>query len=74
MERSLMVRMLVSRLLVSTLKHVVPIRRLVAIEKGGAPTRAAARRLPPQARIIELAHLAYRLKLVGSNDNCSIAA
>ena len=65
-----MVRMLVWRLLISTLKHVVPIRRLVAIAGSGTPARAAAARFPPQARIFELARLACRPRLIRSQDNC----
>jgi hypothetical protein len=69
-ERGLMLRMLVWRLLVSTLKHVVPIRRLVTIAGGATPARAAAGGFPPQARIIELARLACRPRLIRSRDNC----
>ena len=69
-ERGLMVRMVGWRLLVSTLKHVVPLRRLVAIAGGGTPAGARAGRLPAQARIVELARLACRPRLLGSNENC----
>jgi hypothetical protein len=65
-----MARMVAWRLLVSTLKHIIPLTRLVAIAGGGTPVGAAAGRLPPQARILELARLACRPRLFGSNDNC----
>lgn len=66
-ERGLVVRMLVWRLIVSTLKHIVPIRRLVAIAGSRSPRRAA---LPTRERIIELARLACRPRLNGPRDNC----
>lgn len=65
-ERRLIGRMLVWRLIVATLKHVVPIRRLVALA-GGRRKRAD---LPSQERIVELARLACHPRLVRSRDNC----
>jgi hypothetical protein len=69
-ERGLVVRMLMWRLLVSTLKHVVPIRRLVTIASGSKPGVAAAGTLPSPNRIVELARLACRPRLIRSQDNC----
>ena len=67
-ERRLIVRMVFWRMLVTTLKHAVPIRRVVALA-GNAP-RGSAPGLPPQERIVELAALVCRPRLLRTSDNC----
>lgn len=64
-----MVRMVVWRLLVTTLKHGLGITRLVAFA-GGVPAGSAAGWLPERERIVELAALVCRPRLLRSSDNC----
>jgi len=67
-ERRLLIRMLAWRLLVTTLKHPLAIGRLVALTSSSLPSSVSS--LPPNHRIVELAALACRPRLLRSRDNC----
>ncbi len=57
------------RALLTTLKHALPITRLVALA-ASAPPASATTWLPSPERIVELARLSCRPHLLGSRDNC----
>jgi hypothetical protein len=60
--------MLVWRLVLPTLKRRLPIGRLVMIMRPASPDAAAS--VPPPERIVELARLACRPRLLVWRENC----
>jgi hypothetical protein len=66
--RELLVRMLVWRLFLPALKRRLPIGRLVMVMRPGA--RHVAAPVPPPERVVELARLACRPRLLVWRENC----
>lgn len=61
--------MLAWRVLIPVLKRVMPIARLVSVLRG-TPRGTGSTRFPAPERIVELARLACRVRLLAPRDNC----